>query len=859
MSDAPVFSEPVDLTNCDREPIHLLGAVQSFGFLVAASGDTWEVAHVSRNVTQWLGIEPAAMIGRPLEGFFSREALQVVRDNLRTGKFSAPVARVFAVPVLGTGTAFDIAVQTIGDRVVIECEPCLPEQAVNSGATVWSMITRLQQAPDLDTFYDVAAHEMRSLSGFDRVMVYKFDYDGSGEVIAEASREGIESYLGLRYPASDIPKQARVLYERNWLRIIPDVGAAPSPIEPQLDASGRPLDLTMSVLRSVSPIHIEYLRNMGIGASMSVSILRDGKLWGLFACHHYGTHLMRFERRTAAELFGQMFSLLMESRERDKESRYERHARTQHDALVTKMASQAPVADGILAYLGEIRDLLTCDGIGAWLESHATLHGDTPTPDEFAGLVGHLNARAVTEVYATHEIGAEYAAGQGFTDRAAGMLAVPLSRPARDWLVFFRKEAARAVSWAGDPNKPVTFGPLGAALTPRKSFERWNETVRGQSTQWQAADVNIAESLRVSLLEVILRLSAETDAERKRAQDRQEILIAELNHRVRNILALIRAIVTQSKDTALSVDSFIEIVGGRIQALARAHDQITKDNWGPASFGSLVAAEAAAYLGQKSDNLRLSGPEVMLEPQGFATLALVIHELVTNSVKHGALSQARGRIYVETSIDDDRRLCIEWRETGGPPVKPPTRRGFGSTVIERSIPYDLKGEASVEYAPSGLLASFVIPAVFVFVAPETADASKIETAKPSAAGASTPEDAARRPQDVLIVEDNLMIALEVEETVRRIGCAEVRTASSVRQALDEIEKKKPQFALLDVNLGTETSFAIAERLDKLAVPFAFTTGYGEDIAFPPKLLGVTRIRKPYSASALRATLLLPSD
>lgn len=836
----------VDLSNCDREPIHLLGAVQSFGFLVAVDSASWTIRRVSRNAPQWMEIETAELIGKPLDQFFTSDAIHLIRGHLQTAVFTDTVARAFAVPLLPGTTRYDVAVHVVDDLVVIESEPCHDRHVgINSGALVRAMIARLQQTADLRMFYRVAAREMRALTGFDRVMIYRFDHDGSGEVIAESAGSGLESYLGLHYPASDIPKQARVLYERNWLRIIPDIGAPTAPIEPALDG-GRPIDLSMSILRSVSPIHIEYLKNMGVQASMSVSILRDGKLWGLFACHHYGAHNVPFEKRTAAELFGQMFSLLMESREREGEASYESRARKLHNQLVTVMAAEATRFDSIINHLDEIADLLSCDGIGVWTSGKATLHGMAPTREQFAGLVGHLGARELPDIHVSHEIAAEYAPGRAFADRAAGMLVVPLSRPARDFLVFFRKEVARTVNWAGDPSKPLSVGPLGARLTPRKSFELWRETVSGQSTPWQPVDVRIAESLRVSLLEVILRLSNITEIERRRAQERQELLIAELNHRVRNILGLIRGVISQSQDSSLSTEGFMEVVGGRIQALARAHDQITADQWGPASFRGLVIAEAGAYLGGKANRVQLGGPEVLLEPQGFTTLALVIHELMTNSAKYGALSDSHGRVEIATAIDLYGRLRISWTEHGGPPVKAPTRRGFGSTVIERSIPFDLKGDAIVTYEPEGVRATFVIPAAYTRMpaAAEARPVAEVRQQRPQSP----------LPRDVLVVEDNMIIALDAEGALLRAGVERVRVAASVEQALRLIEQKAPDFALLDINLGQETSFAIAEHLAEIGVRFAFTTGYGEDIAFPPKMLGTTRIRKPYTGDTVIAAM-----
>ena len=362
------------------------------------------------------------------------------------------------------------------------------------------------------------------------------------------------------------------------------------------------------------------------------------------------------------------------------------------------------------------------------------------------------------------------------------------------------------------------------------------------------ASKRIVESLRVSLLEVILRLTDLTNEERKRGQQRQDLLIAELNHRVRNILNLIRGVITQSKDAAHTVESFTGVVGGRIQALARAHDLITADQWGPASFRALVNAEAGAYLGGKAERLRLQGPDALVAPEAFTTIALVIHEMVTNSAKYGALSDSRGRVDIHTDFDRLGRLLISWSEHGGPPVKPPTRRGFGSTVIERSILYDLKGEAAIDYVVSGLRAEFLIPANYARASDAPASPNgTIPTA-------ISPDAEKFCPSDVLVVEDNMIIAMDAEEMLRSLGVNSVHIASGVGEALRLIEAHPPDFALLDVNLGEETSFGIAETLLKLNIPFAFTSGYGEQSSFPAEYAHIEKVRKPYSAESLQALL-----
>jgi two-component sensor histidine kinase/CheY-like chemotaxis protein len=341
-----------------------------------------------------------------------------------------------------------------------------------------------------------------------------------------------------------------------------------------------------------------------------------------------------------------------------------------------------------------------------------------------------------------------------------------------------------------------------------------------------------------------------TEAEYKNDPARQELLIAELNHRVRNIFGLIQGIINQSRDGSLSVDAFVEVVGGRVQSLARAHDLITADNWNPASIQGLIAAEAEAYLGGNANRVRLSGPDVLLEPPAFTTMALIVHELVTNSVKYGALSDQNGMIDIGINLDSEGRLNILWQERDGPEVKPPTRRGFGSIVIERSIQFDLNGEARVVYARDGLCASFIVPSNFVVEAPEKSDVRTPPIEVKIGTGALY--------EDVLLVEDNMIIALDVEETLRGFGIKEVRTAATVAQALAEIEVKRPDFGLLDINLGAEKSFEIASRLSNESIPFAFTSGYGEHAALPEKHEAARIVSKPYTRENLLSLLRKPA-
>jgi light-regulated signal transduction histidine kinase (bacteriophytochrome)/CheY-like chemotaxis protein len=481
-----------------------------------------------------------------------------------------------------------------------------------------------------------------------------------------------------------------------------------------------------------------------------------------------------------------------------------------------------------------------------WSEGEITLDGETPTANEVQELIGFINRTSPGRICASAEIAKVYAAGESFRDRAAGFLAIPISRVPRDCLIFFRREVLRSVNWAGDPNKSYLEGPLGARLTPRKSFELWQETVAGQSKPWSSADLRIAEGLRVTLLEVILQLSDLAARERRSAQERQELMIAELNHRVRNILSLVRGLVAQSKENATSVEEFASMLGGRVQALARAHDQITNLNWAPVALRSLVESEAGAYLGARASRIKMDGPDVALDPKAFATLALVVHEMMTNSAKYGALADSTGQVEVVWKLDQGSTLTIDWKESGGPPVQPPSRRGFGTTIIERSVPFDLKGDAEIRFDLLGVQAHFVIPANYVQLMPSLAGApSRVEADQPAPA---------RISDTALIVEDNLIIAMSAEVILLELGARHVETAASVAQAMQAIGRIKPSFALLDINLGGESSIPIGKKLLEMNVPFIFATGYGERAPIPEDLASAPVIQKPYTREVVEAAI-----
>lgn len=848
MSD-PDPSPKVDLTNCDREPIHQLGRIQPIGFLVVLTSD-WLVARVSANIGEFLAVDAEAVLGRAATEIFSGDAIHAMRNRLALLRGAEAVERVFRIKLDETGKRFDVAIHMSGSFVIIEAEPSTEHEYGDATGTVRGMLSRLDSAPDEDGFFNEGARQVRALTGFDRVMIYRFDSDGSGEVIAESARSGIGSFLGLHYPASDIPRQARELYKRNLLRVITDIEAAPVPIVPELDEHGQPLDLSLSVLRSVSPIHIEYLRNMGVRASMSISIIVNNDLWGLIACHHYAPRCPSFERRSVAELFSQLFSMRIENRERQKLVDYERRARDISDQLLGAVASDETLLKDPEWLSAILTSAIPADGVGVWINGSYAFSGMTPSTGSFARIVTALNRTAAGKVFATDQISRLEPSFNVEHEEVAGMLALPISRKPRDYVILFRGERTRSVRWAGDPHKPASFGPNGPRLTPRQSFEEWKETVVGRSRPFTASEQRVAETLRATLIEVVLRMTDEASAERQLASERQEVLIAELNHRVRNILSLIRGLIRQSMPPpGATLEDFVGLVDGRIHSLARAHNQITQDNWSPAPLHALIAAEAAAFLQAKSERVRTRGDTVLLNPQAYSALALVMHELVTNSVKYGALSKD-GTVDLSWAIGDDGSLTIDWVESGGPTVGPPKRKGFGSTIIEHSVPYDLGGTASIEFAPDGVRASFCVPSRHV------ADLSAYRGSPvdlPQLSIPSLPAQAVEKVlagRNVLLVEDSLIIALDAEDILKRLGAAKVVAEASVAGAIAAIEPEQIDFAILDINLGDQFSFPIASELARHGISFLFATGYGEQAKMPPEHRARLVLQKPYTLGSM---------
>lgn len=704
-----------DLSFCDREAIHIPGSIQPHGVLLVVNRHSLAVGQFAGACRLLLGVEPDRLAQCTLSDLFDVPTLPLLVQHL-----SAPGILPVMLPNLKArrGTrALNATVHMQGDLGLIELEPADSSAAgTDPFMQISALLQDLPAASSLDACCEIMTTQVRAATGFDRVMVYQFLHDGSGKVIAESKVARLAPFLGLHYPASDIPQQARALYLRNWLRLIPDIDYIPAPLQTSAPAGSlEPLDMSQCMLRSVSPLHLEYLRNMGVRATLTLSIVMGNQLWGLIACHHDSPHHLPAPTRSGCELMGQIFSMQLQARIAiDTAQRSLAPAHIQ-EMLARNVLPDGDVAGALVGDKAPLLDLIAAGGAVVFLDGKFSLTGETPPIELLSDLVQWLHVRK-QPVFSTYALGASFAPAAAYVSVASGLLAVSLSPVKPDYVLWFRSEVVRTVTWAGDPSKPVEPGPNGDRLTPRKSFAAWEASVREQSAPWDAADLATAHAFRLWLLETVLRQMELARLAREAAFSQQSLLMAELDHRVKNTLANIQAMVQHTRAGAPTLDSFAHGLERRIGAMAHAHRLLGNSRWQGATVRGLLDEELAPFQGVK--NVFLRGEDVLLSPAAALSFNLVMHELISNATKYGALSTQEGCIHIDWSRQSDGALEFCWKERGGPPVTQPTRRGFGSVIILRSLRHELQGSSSLNFEPDGVACVVTIPAVHLVPAVE---------------------------------------------------------------------------------------------------------------------------------------------
>ncbi len=567
MLASPAFGQ-ADLTNCERELIHLAGSVQPHGLLLAVREPGLNIVQASANVQALLGVPAQSLLGQLLAGLGGDLAACVQRARTAAADLTEPLPLRCRLPVDGAERAFEGMLHRIhcgaaegvaSSLLLIEIEPVGGASASGAKAIhtvdipteplrelLGDAVQRFSAATGIGTLADSVVRCFRDMFGYDRVMVYKFDPDGHGKIIAEAREPRLDSLLGMQYPATDIPQRARELYLRNRLRVLVDVHYEAVPLVPrrwppsaanafEADPQGEELDMSMCHLRSMSPLHLQYLKNMGVTATLVVSLVREGRLWGLIACHHYSTRNLRFAVRAAADLLAEVASTRIAAIENHAHAQVTIQVRRLEQRLVEATSSEGDWRLALFRNPRTVLQPLEASGAALFHESEILTAGETPSTAELRVLANWVDAQAFSGVFNCASVARKNPALDSLTPTASGVLAVKLSATRPDYLMWFRKEQLLNVTWAGDPTKPmVANNPM--ELSPRSSFAAWSEIVRGTAQPWSNGELALARGFGATLIDIIVQINA------------VRLLIAE------HQLAGIRATVGSSNEPVLIAD-----------------------------------------------------------------------------------------------------------------------------------------------------------------------------------------------------------------------------------------------------------------------------------------------------------------
>jgi chemotaxis family two-component system sensor kinase Cph1 len=500
---APAFGQ-ANLSNCELEQIHLAGSTQPNGALLVVREPGHLIVQHSANAADFLG----------LTGTLAGKTLADLPGDLATGILPHLPKTLDGLPVgircqVGhAGAVFDgLLHRPPGGGLVIELEQAGP--VVDLSRDVQRGLKTIMAAQTLAQLCDEVAGIFRVITGYDRVMVYQFDTAGHGQVIAEERRPELEAFLGNRYPASDIPQMARLLYIRNRVRVLVDTLYTPVPLVPSLSPiTGGQLDMSLCFLRSISPIHVQYLKNMGVGATLVASLVVGGRLWGLVSCHHYAPRCIHFETRSVCELLAETVATRIAALQSFAQGQAGVTVRRLEQRIVDSISRKGDWRSALFDDSRTILSPLQASGAALLLDGEILTVGDVPGTPELRALSAWLDNRPPLPMHVTDSLGLDVLAFRPLIPVASGIVAVRLSETPGEYLIWFRPERVRTLTWGGNPFKAVVIGNDPMDLSPRRSFAQWHQVVEGTCEPWSETDLTAARMIGDTVTDVILQFRA---------------------------------------------------------------------------------------------------------------------------------------------------------------------------------------------------------------------------------------------------------------------------------------------------------------------------------------------------------------
>jgi len=668
------------IDNCAREPIRIPGSIQPQGFLIVIDEPTMKIVQISENIAQWLNIEQASLLGMELDALVENGSAYLDQLGELDDDASLPchVGDVTFLQGDQSGQPVAMMLHRNDDVLIAEFEPAGDSAAAHGRLypLVRSFISQMREDESVDELCNRSVCFIKRITGFGRVNSYRFDKDGNGVVNAELANEGYPSYLGLCFPASDIPRQARELYCANRIRIIADANYVPSAIIPAINPrTQRPLDLSYATLRSVSPVHLQYMRNMGTGASMSISIVVDGQLWGLISCHNSEPRSVSFQTRSACELLGRVLSLQVETKEAHLRNQRMLGLRRDIVQMLAAMADQDSVFNGLKALPDTFIRFVGATGAAVVSDNECDLYGQTPPEGQVRALAAWLTQRNGPDVFHTDNVGLEIPQLPGLAKSVSGVLSVSISELHSNFLIWFKCEQARTVQWAGKPEKAVD---QSGSLSPRQSFDLWKQKVEGFSTGWDATELEGVAELRLAVLGIVLRKAeemAQLATELKRSNKELEAFSYSVSHDLRAPLRHIAGyaelltdmeqgnltergqrflgtIGESAKFAGTLVDNLLSFSQMGRSAMRQSEVNLT------AMVESIRAEMKPDYEGRTIEWVVRDLPVIIADP---AFLHLAMRNLIANAIKYTRtkaiatieIDAIKGEKFVEVSIRDN--------------------------------------------------------------------------------------------------------------------------------------------------------------------------------------------------------------
>lgn len=615
----------MDLSGCEAEPIHVPGAAQPHGLLIVINGEDERVEAVAGDIQGVLGFNDPP-IGRPLQDLLGRS----LADLAHASGFRPHQEPLFLASLMpaGGGGELDILAHERDGAVLIELEPTLADRpsAARLLARLRASMARIKQQDTIQGACRVAAAEVRSFTGHDRALAYQFLEDGAGRVVAESGDGRLPSLLGQHFPASDIPAQARSLYTRNLVRVIPDVYYRPAPL---LDSRpARLLDMSDCSLRSVSPIHIQYLKNMDVSSSMSVSVVREGQLWGLIACHSPEPVLVPYEIREACKQIATGLAQQVEILTALSAAAEAARLANRRDTILAALAGSQSVEADLRLRLEELGDLIPCDAVALCYNGRVTRWGDAPSEDQCLRLAEWVRRRDAALPFSTTALPAKFPEAAGFDGAPSGLLAITAYQEDPIEVLWLRQEYAKVIEWAGNPHAHSAVDAQTGALTPRNSFAVWQETVRGRSLPWSVAAVEAAQQLREGIERI-------TERQRLRALQASVIHMS----RVNAMGAMASSIAHEVNQPLMAVGSYTRAALAMLQGGSPPEE--IEEVLRSAAGQSLRAGEIIRHLRQ------------LVAPEGSSLIPVTLGDIVNEACSIGLIDATRAGVRLSCSVGAD--------------------------------------------------------------------------------------------------------------------------------------------------------------------------------------------------------------